>query len=139
MVGICGLYRGCGMHYLLYYDVVPDYAERRASFRAQHLARAWAAVERGELILGGALADPMDGALLLFNCDSVAAVEAFARGDPYVVHGLVRHWRIREWTTVVGPDASNPIRELMELSKPISRKVTKKNPKQPHAKSRRTG
>jgi hypothetical protein len=27
------------MHYLLFYEVVPDYAERRAAHRAVHLAR----------------------------------------------------------------------------------------------------
>ena len=100
------------MHYLLFYDVVPDYAERRVPFRAAHLAHAWAAVERGELVLGGALADPVDGAVLLFQCDSPAAVEAFAAGDPYVRNGLVTRWRVRAWTTVVGEDAENPVREL---------------------------
>ncbi len=42
------------MHYLLFYDAVPDYAERRLPYRAAHLAHARAAVERGELVLGGA-------------------------------------------------------------------------------------
>ena len=55
------------MHYLLIYDVSDDYLERRAAFRAEHLALAWAAHERGELLLGGALADPVDGAVLLFT------------------------------------------------------------------------
>ena len=63
------------MHYLLFYDGGPGYAERRAPFRAAHLAYARAAVERGELLLGGAYADPIDGAVLLFACDSPAAVE----------------------------------------------------------------
>jgi uncharacterized protein YciI len=97
------------MHYLLFYDVVPDYAERRLPFRAAHLAHATAAVERGELLLGGALAEPIDGAVLLFDCDSPAPVEAFATSDPYVINGLVTRWRVRAWTTVVGEGASNPI------------------------------
>jgi uncharacterized protein YciI len=100
------------MHYLLFYDVVPDYAERRVPFRAAHLAHAWAAADRGELVLGGALADPIDGAVLLFNCDSPAAVEAFAATDPYVINGLVTRWRVRPWTTVVGEIANHPIRKL---------------------------
>lgn len=90
------------MHYLLTYDTVPEYAERRVPFRAAHLAHARAAVARGELVLGGALADPIDGAVLLFRGDSPAAAEAFARTDPYVLHGLVSAWRVRTWTTVVG-------------------------------------
>ena len=100
------------MHYLLIYDVVNDYAERRVPFRAAHLAHAWAAVGRGELVLGGALADPTDGVVLLFECAAPEAVEAFAAADPYVINGLVTRWRVRRWTTVVGEGATNPIREL---------------------------
>ena len=93
------------MHYLLLYDYVPDIAERRGPYRAAHLAYARAAVDRGELVLGGALANPLDGGVLLFRSDSPAVVESFAQTDPYVVNGLVSRWRVREWTTVVGRDA----------------------------------
>ena len=97
------------MHYLLIYDVVDDYVERRGPLRAAHLARARDAVARGELVLGGALANPPDGAVLLFRGDSPAAAEAFAKSDPYVLNGLVRQWRVREWTTVVGSAAEVPL------------------------------
>ena len=97
---------GMPMHYLLFYDVVPDYVERRAALRDDHLAHARAAVARGELVLGGALADPVDGAVLLFAAESPDVVEEFARADPYVRQGLVTGWRVRAWTTVVGPDAA---------------------------------
>lgn len=94
------------MHYLLIYDVTDDYVERRAPFRAAHIRHARAAEARGELVLAGALANPPDGAVLLFSGPSPEAAEAFAAADPYVVNGLVRHWRVREWTTVVGRDAA---------------------------------
>ena len=97
------------MHYLLFYDVVKGYAERRHAFRNAHLAHARRAVERGELVLGGALANPLDGAVLLFRGSSPAAAEAFAAGDPYVTNGLVTRWHVREWTTVVGVDATVPL------------------------------
>ncbi len=100
------------MHYLLFYDVVPDYVERRASLRSEHLAHAWAAQERGELVLASALADPVDGAVLLFQSDSPAAAEAFALADPYVQHGLVTKWRVRKWTTVVGDAAAMPVKAV---------------------------
>jgi uncharacterized protein YciI len=93
-------------HYLLFYEVVPDYVERRAEFRAEHLALAQASAARGELLLGGALASPVDGAVLLFRADSPAAVEAFVAADPYVRNGLVTRWRIREWTFAVNAFAS---------------------------------
>jgi len=91
-----------GVHYLLFYDVVPDYVERRIPFRSEHLALARDYHARGILILGGALANPVDGAVLLFRADSADVVTAFVEADPYVRNGLVTGWRIREWTTVVG-------------------------------------
>ena len=96
------------MHYLLIYDVEPDYAERRQAYRAEHLALARQAVARGELVLGGALADPLDGAVLLFRGASPTVAESFAAADPYVTAGLVTRWRVREWTTVVGAEAAVP-------------------------------
>jgi uncharacterized protein YciI len=98
------------VHYLLLYDVVPDYVERRAAFRDEHLALGWEAHARGELVLGGALDDPVDGAILLFQGDSPAAAEAFAVRDPYVRNGLVTRWRVRSWKTVVGTAAATPVR-----------------------------
>jgi uncharacterized protein len=98
------------MHYFLIYDLAPDYLERRALYRTEHLALAWEAHERGELLLGGALANPVDQAMLLFQGDSPAAAQAFAAADPYVAHGLVTAWQVRPWTTVVGDDAAAPVR-----------------------------
>jgi uncharacterized protein YciI len=98
------------MHYLLLYDTAPDYLQRRTAFRNDHLALAWQAHERGDLVLGGALADPVDGAVLLFQGESPATAEAFAAADPYVRNGLVKSWRVRPWSTVVGKDAASPIR-----------------------------
>jgi uncharacterized protein len=98
------------MHYLLFYDVAPDYVERRATLRAEHLRYAWDAQARGELVLGGALDQPIDGAVILFQGDSPEIAEKFARFDPYVTGGLVARWRVRPWTTVVGADAVKPIR-----------------------------
>jgi hypothetical protein len=91
------------VHYLLFYDVVDDYAERRAPFRAAHIKLAREAADRGELVLGGGLANPVDGSVLLFKGESPAVAERFAKADPYVTNGVVTKWRVREWTTVVGP------------------------------------
>jgi uncharacterized protein YciI len=97
------------MHYLLLYDVAPDYLERRAAWRSAHLAYAQGAVARGELVLGGALANPADGAVLLFQGASPRVAEEFAAGDPYVRNGVITGWKVREWNTVVGPTAANPV------------------------------
>lgn len=96
-------------HYLLTYTLAPDYLERRPALRAEHLALAQASASRGELVLGGALEDPVDTALLLFAGDGPASAEAFARVDPYVTNGLVTGWTVRRWATVVGEHAANPV------------------------------
>ena len=98
------------MHYLLFYELADDYLTRRAEFRNVHLKLGWEAVERGELVLGGALANPADGAVLLFKGDSPAVAEKFAATDPYVISGIVKRWHVREWTTVAGDIAANPKR-----------------------------
>lgn len=94
------------MHYVLLYEVRDDYVEKRAQFRELHLRHARAAYDRGELILGGALADPVDGAMLIFRGPSQQTAEAFAKADPYVTNGLVTKWRVRKWSTVIGDGAT---------------------------------
>jgi uncharacterized protein len=98
------------MHYLLFYVVGEDYVTRRAQYRDAHLEKAWQASERGELVLGGALSNPVDGAILLFKGDSPEVAEKFARADPYVTSGAVKRWHVREWNTVAGEDCATPIR-----------------------------
>jgi uncharacterized protein YciI len=97
-------------HFLLFYDYVGDVLERRPQFRGAHLKHAWAAQERGELVVAGALANPVDGAVLMFVGENASVAEAFARTDPYVQGGLVERWHVREWTTVVGDLALTPVR-----------------------------
>jgi uncharacterized protein YciI len=97
-------------HFLLFYDYVPDVLERRPEFRGAHLKHAWAAQQRGELVVAGALAEPVDGAVLMFAGDSASVAEDFAKADPYVINGLVERWQVREWTTVVGEIAATPVR-----------------------------
>lgn len=89
-------------HFLLIYEADGDYAKRRTPFRAAHLAHARAAKERGDLVLAGALANPVDGSILVFKGETDAAARRFAEQDPYVANKVVQRWRIREWTTVVG-------------------------------------
>ncbi len=89
-------------HYVLFYELVDDYVNRRGPLREEHLTLLRAAEERGEVVLAGALANPTDRAVLVFR--SKEAAEAFAQSDPYVLNGLIKAWRVREWTAVVWPD-----------------------------------
>ena len=88
-------------YFILFYDVVDGYAEKRARYRKEHLSLATEWRERGHLMMAGALADPIDGAVLVFRTPERSLVETFARSDPYVSNGLVTEWRIRQWTVVV--------------------------------------
>lgn len=95
-------------YYAIFYHVVDGFVERRAPFRDAHLAHARHAASRGELALGGALAEPADTALIVFRGDSPEAAKAFAEKDPYVLNGLVQRWEVRPWNVVVGADAHIP-------------------------------
>jgi uncharacterized protein YciI len=89
-------------YHILFYTTVENYVERRKPFREAHLGYSNAAHERGELILGGALDDPADGAILIFKTRDRSVVEDFARHDPYVTNGVVVEWRVRPWIVVIG-------------------------------------
>jgi len=88
-------------YYALFYELVEDMVTRRVPFREEHLRLAREARERGELVLAGALAEPVDRALLVFHVDNKSKVEAFARKDPYVLNGLAKKWEVRPWNVVV--------------------------------------
>lgn len=97
------------MHYILIYELAPDYLEIRGAYRDEHLRLAWKSQNSGELILGGALQDPSDQAYLLFKSDLPIAAEEFAKQDPYVKNGVVVSWNVRPWMTVVGDDPAKKV------------------------------
>ncbi len=90
--------------FALFYDVVENFVERRAPFREEHLSLVREAHARGELILGGALAEPADRALIVFRADDRSVPERFAKADPYVMNGLVKRWEVWPWNVVVGQE-----------------------------------
>jgi uncharacterized protein len=92
-------------YFTLTYDVVEDFVNKRTPFRPSHLKEVRDAHERGELIMAGALAEPA-GALLVFRAADKTVAEKFAKADPYVKEGLVKSWKVRPWTVVVGQDPS---------------------------------
>lgn len=90
------------MYYILFYQTVDNYVERRAPFREQHIAYANAAHARGDLVMAGALAEPADSAVLVFKGEGASVAEEFAEHDPYVMNGLITAWHVRPWTVVIG-------------------------------------
>jgi hypothetical protein len=90
-------------YFALLYDVVEQFAEKRTPYREAHLALVRAARERGEIFMAGAIGQPPQGALLIFQSETIDVVERFARQDPYVLKGLVTRWRAVPWHVVVQP------------------------------------
>lgn len=95
-------------HWLLFYDYVPDYLERRAPVRPEHFAHAQAYRDRGELVMAGAFGEEPQGAVLAFRAETAEVAESFARHDPYVRDGIVTEWRVRRWVMVMGDGAEPP-------------------------------
>ena len=87
-------------HHILFYDYVPDMAERRGPYREAHLARIGAEREAGRVVMAGALGDPPHGAAIVFAGVTPEQIEEFARVDPYVEAGLVTGRRIEPWSIV---------------------------------------
>jgi uncharacterized protein YciI len=90
------------MNYILFYKTVENFIEKRAKYRDEHLKYAHEAYGKGELVMAGALADPADGAVLVFKGETPAVAEQFAKKDPYVTNGLITEWKVRPWTVVFG-------------------------------------
>lgn len=88
-------------YFALIYYVVEGFVSRRTAFREEHLRLVGKAKRRGELILAGALGDPVDRALLVFRTQDPSIAEDFARNDPYVTNGLVIRWEVQPWAVVI--------------------------------------
>jgi uncharacterized protein len=88
-------------YYILTYEVVDNYEERRTPYRPEHLELIQEMHGRGELVMAGAVGQPLDGALLVFRGDDPSAAENFARNDPYVKNGLVTNWTVKPWNVVI--------------------------------------
>jgi len=93
-------------YFALIYYVVDGFVSRRTAFREEHLRLIGKANRRGELLLAGALGDPVDRALLVFRTQDRSIAEDFARNDPYVINGLVTRWEVQPWAVVIGNDST---------------------------------
>jgi uncharacterized protein YciI len=90
-----------GLHQILFYEYVADVLERRGPYREAHLAALRAEREAGRLRMAGAIGDPPDGAVIVFQGVTPEFVADYARSDPYVEGGLVTSWRVEPWNVVV--------------------------------------
>ncbi len=90
------------VRYVVFYDSAPDVASKAPLHYAEHRARVEDFHARGLLELVGMFANVQDeGSMAIFT--TRAAAEEFVAGDPFVRHGVVRSWRLREWHEALGP------------------------------------
>jgi uncharacterized protein len=88
--------------FVLFYEYVDNMIERRAPHRPAHMAHADKFVTRGEIVMGGPLVEPVDGAIFVFRTDDAVLVETFVKDDPYKNAGLIKAYRVKEWMLVTG-------------------------------------
>jgi len=77
---------------------------RRQAVREQHLASARPHVEKGVIIIGGAILDDegrMIGSTLVYEVPDRAALDAIIAADPYVTGGVWRDIEIRPFRVAV--------------------------------------
>src|SRR5213078_3008561 len=85
------------MKAVVFYESADDLAEKAPLHAGPHRARWREFADRGELLMIGPFANALaDGAMGIFT--TRAAAEEFVRGDPFVLHGVVRNWTIRNGT-----------------------------------------
>ncbi len=88
------------MTYVMFYESADDFRLTAPLHGAAHRARLAAFHARGTLLMAGPLGDPENGdAIGLFTTREAA--EEFVQDDPFVLHGVVRHWTIRPWHEAV--------------------------------------
>ncbi len=88
------------MYFILFYKTVDNYIERRAPLRDEHLGLIHEFHNDGRMVMAGALADPPDGAVLIFRGDTPDGAHDFVNRDPYVKNGLITEWSVRPWIVV---------------------------------------
>jgi uncharacterized protein YciI len=87
------------MKYVVFYESADDVAGKAPAHFAEHVARYQTYIERGELLMIGAFADAQnEGSMGVFTTQEAA--EEFVRGDPFVLNGVVKSWRIVPWNEV---------------------------------------
>ncbi len=92
------------MKAVVFYESADDVATRARPHFAAHCARWKVFADRGELLMIGTFANAQeDGSMAIFS--TRAAAEAFVRDDPFVLHGVVRNWTIRDWNEALVPES----------------------------------
>jgi uncharacterized protein len=89
--------------FVVFYTSADDVAAKAPQYFPAHSARIDEFHARGEILMVGVFADPQtQGSMAIFPTREAA--ESFVEGDPFVLNGVVRAWRIWEWNEVLAGD-----------------------------------
>jgi uncharacterized protein YciI len=90
------------MKYVLLYEATDDFRAKVSLHLEAHRALWKQFHSAGQLLMVGPFTDaPAGGAMGVFVTRDAA--EAFVKADPFVAHGIVACWTIREWNEVLTP------------------------------------
>jgi uncharacterized protein len=86
--------------YVVLYTSADDVAHKAPEHFPAHRSRIDEFHARGELLMVGVFGDPQtQGSMAIFP--SRQSAETFVAGDPFVRHGVVGHYEIREWNEIL--------------------------------------
>jgi uncharacterized protein len=82
--------------YVVFYESADDVMSKAPAQFPAHKARLDEFQAAGTLLMVGTFANAQeDGSMAVFTTREAA--EAFVDGDPFVLNGVVKAWRILEW------------------------------------------
>jgi uncharacterized protein len=88
--------------YVLFYESADDVASKAPAHFPAHSARLEEFHADGRLLMVGTFADPQEqGSMAIFTTREAA--EEFVKGDPFVLNGVVKGWKIWEWNEALAP------------------------------------
>ena len=91
-----------GMKYVLFYESPPDFMAKVPAHIDAHRSLWKEFRDAGTLLLVGPFTDsPAGSAMGVFRTREAA--ESFVAQDPFVRHGVVARYLIREWAEVLAP------------------------------------
>jgi uncharacterized protein YciI len=84
-----------------FYDSLEDAVSKVPDVIAAHQARSNESHARGTLLMSGAFLNHREEKLrTMAICTTREAAEEYARGDPFLLNGMVSKWYVREWANM---------------------------------------
>lgn len=84
------------------FDTIEEAQAQFPDALAAHIARSKEFHQAGTLLMAGAfLKNPGEPLSTMAILTSREAAEEYAKGDPFVLNGMVANWYIREWANIL--------------------------------------